>query len=293
MHGSLSFQSGVLYVGRHERTAHVRPYDLDGAPLGPGFSFAGHAGPGAARIGGLDVDGEHQIWVADGTSERARAFNLFGTEIGGFGTAAGRRPGAAGSLERIVDLCVRDDDERELEVLVACGGRRRHAVQVFDAGGGWRSSLRPAGDPEGRFAGVRGLSETGAWTLVAEGWERRVQVFRNRDFHFWFRPELATGSPFEPNAAVALPDGRFVVAHGGPESALVVVDAAGRIASVLARAGPETGNVLDPTDIAIEPNERDRDTRLAVIDRDGERVQVFTLEGVCYGAFESLPEARA
>ena len=215
MQGCLSFRNGVLYVGRHARTAHVRPYDLDGAPLGPGFRFAGPTDDPTRPtfVGGLDVDGEHQVWVADGGCDRVRVFNLFGTEVGGLSADSGTD--RAGGLARVVDLCVREDDERGSEVLVACGGRRRHAVQVFAPDGALRASLRPLGDPEGRFAGVRGLAEEGPWTCVAEGWERRVQVFRERDFHFEFRLDVAGQARFEPNAAVPLPDGRFVVAQGG------------------------------------------------------------------------------
>ena len=295
MQGCLTFNNGVLYVGRHERTAHIRPYDLDGAPLGPGFHFGG---PSSDRerstwVGGLDVDAEHQVWIADGACERARAFNLFGTEVGGFGAQAGARQDSAGSLERVVDLCVRVDEEREAEILVACGGRRRHAVQVFAPDGALLHSLRPVGNPEGRFRGVRGLSESGRWTCVAEGWERRVQVFRDRDYHFSFSLDVSGRQPFEPTAVVAVPDGRFVVAQGGERSAVTLVDAGGRALRVLAQSGLDTGSVFEPNDLAVEPNERDRDTRVAVIDRDGERVQVFTLEGVCYGAFESLPGESA
>jgi hypothetical protein len=37
--------------------------------------------------------------------------------------------------------------------------------------------------------------------------------------------------------------------------------------------------------VAVEAGGLDASTRLAVVDRDGERVQVFTVEGRCYGAF--------
>ena len=38
-------------------------------------------------------------------------------------------------------------------------------------------------------------------------------------------------------------------------------------------------------DVVVERGESDRAARVVVIDKDGERVQVFTLEGRSYGAF--------
>jgi hypothetical protein len=55
---------------------------------------------------------------------------------------------------------------------------------------------------------------------------------------------------------------------------------------VLAEHGDDGGQVIEPSDVVVEPEASDRTRRLAVIDRDGERVQVFTLEGRCHGAFE-------
>ena len=48
--GSLCLRGGVLYVARHAQTAHVRPYDLDGRPLGPGYSFRGRGGALAVSV---------------------------------------------------------------------------------------------------------------------------------------------------------------------------------------------------------------------------------------------------
>ena len=53
-------------------------------------------------------------------------------------------------------------------------------------------------------------------------------------------------------------------------------------------AGEEEGGFANPSDIAVEPGATDRDTRVAVVDRDGDRVQVLTLEGRCYGTFPGL-----
>jgi hypothetical protein len=57
---------------------------------------------------------------------------------------------------------------------------------------------------------------------------------------------------------------------------------------VLAEGGVGDGCVHEPDDLAVEEAECDRRSRVAVLDRDAERVQVFNLEGRCHGAFESL-----
>ena len=56
---------------------------------------------------------------------------------------------------------------------------------------------------------------------------------------------------------------------------------------VLAEHGVEGGEVFHPSDVALEDvGSDDCRTRLVAVDRDGERVQVFTLAGTCYGAFD-------
>lgn len=301
MQGSLSLSSGILYVGRHERTAHVRPYDLDGQPLARGFSFQGPDG-GRASIAGLDVDDDHQVWIADGASSLIRTFNLFGSEVRTLAGYSDPRRDTRGVLRELSGVCV-EPGERSRSIWVTSGGHRRHAVQIFDEQGGLLESLRPAGDPEGFFEGVRGVAVQGDRACVCEVRRGRVQVFRNRRFDFAFQipvndPAQANrglSSPgggaggFRPVAAVPLPDGRIVVAQGGAQSALFVVDAAGRLLRVLAHTGVEPGCVFEPADVAVELSERDRTTRVVAIDLDAERVQVFTLEGRCYGSFQSLP----
>jgi hypothetical protein len=86
-------------------------------------------------------------------------------------------------------------------------------------------------------------------------------------------------------AVAPLADGRLVLAVGGGKSALLLCDATGHLLRVLARGGSDEGAVFHPSDVVVAEDEDDRRTRVAVIDRDGDRVQMFTLEGRCYGAF--------
>ncbi|HVS12247.1 MAG TPA: hypothetical protein VMS76_20465 [Planctomycetota bacterium] len=286
MQGRLSLKSGILYVGRHELTAHVRPYDLDGAPLGPGFSFRGPQGEPSA-LAGLDVDEDHRIWLADSVLRRVRTFSLFGREVGSWGGSREPREDARGVLRDVADLAL-VAGEAEPAVIVACGGWRRHAVQVFRPDGRWAASLRPAGDPLGRFHGVRSVAARGRLAWVCEARAGRVQVFRDGEFHYLFSVPAAGGARFEPVALAPLASGQLVVACGGPHSALLLLDAGGRLVRVLAERGAETGRVLEPGDVVAQDQEDER-ARVAVVDRDAERVQVFELSGRCFGAIEALP----
>jgi hypothetical protein len=296
MHGSLCLKNGVLYVGRHAATAHVQPYDLDGHALEGGFSFRGENG--RAAVTAIDVDDDHRLWIADGASGRVRVFNVFGQEqsappaLSAF--AARDRERLAGLVD--VGAVGVEDDTR---LLLALGGRRRHALWLVHLASGRAHSLRPEGDPQGRFDGLRRAAIRGRMLYACEAGAGRVQVFRDGEFHFLFRAPLSSrpsnapaGGRFHPHAIAPLGDGRLVIAQGGAEaSALVLVDPGGRHLHTLAEHGEAIGQVFEPTDVAIEEADSDHHTRVAVIDCDGDRVQVFTLDGVCFGAFPDLPRA--
>jgi hypothetical protein len=149
-------------------------------------------------------------------------------------------------------------------------------------------SLRPEGDSLAHFHGISRVAAHGRWLYVCENGAGRVQVFRDREFHFAFRVPVA-GGRFEPVAIAALGDGRMVVATGGSSSALLLVDAAGRLQRVLAERGSAEAEVSDPVDVVVEATSSDARTRIAVLDKDGERVQVLSLEGHCHGALDVLP----
>jgi len=292
--GSLCLSRGVLYVGVQAMTAHVRAFDLDGEPLEAGFSFRAPDG-GRAAVSGLALDEDHRLWVADAASRSLRAFTLFGAEVASVaGVASERGDGSdrRGELGVPVDVVTWGSDEAQ-ELCVASGGERRHALQMLSPLTGRGASLRSLGDPNGRFRGLRRVARSGRFTWVCEPGAGRVQVFRDGEFHFQFRLPVAGGAAFEPRAVALLADGRAVLAHGGEHSALLLVDASGRLLAHLAAAGDEEGSVREPNDVVVEPGADDRATRVAVIDSDGERIQVFTLGGRCYGSFASLPGAPA
>jgi hypothetical protein len=276
-----------LYVARHEAAAHVRPYDLDGAPLSAGFALRSLDGKNST-IAALDVDPDHQVWVADAAHERVRRFTLFGREVAGFASAQEASRDARGSLAQLVDLEV-SDRGKSLECVIACGGWRRHAVQLLDEDGRVLASLRSEGDPRANFHGVTRVARAGARIYVCEAHAGRCQIFRDGEFEFLFKVPMASGQRFEPTAIAAFDDGRMVVAHAGESSALLLLDRGGRIERVLAESGCETGAVDEPTDVVIEQGVDASAARIAVIDRGGERVQVFRLSGACSGAFARAP----
>jgi hypothetical protein len=289
MHGSVCITNGVCYVGNHAKTASVALFDLDGHRLAGGFSFRGPRGAAAA---GIAVDGDRRVWVADTRARAVRAFTIFGRELARLGEpdaeridmaerAAERdRPGRVGPA---VDVAVQGvEDEQWL--LVAAQGTRRHALQSFRPDGTLLESLRPLGDPDGRFRGLRGVALAGRSAYACEARTGRVPVFREGSFHYALNvPGARDGR--EPHAVAPLDDGRLVVAVAGEASALLLLDAAGRLLRVLAEEGEHDGGVFQPAGVAVDAGGLDASTRLAVVDQDGERVQVFTVEGRCYGAF--------
>ncbi len=285
--GSLCLRGGVLYVARHAQTAHVRAYDLDGRPLGPGFAFRGRDGASIA-LGGIDVDSDRQVWSVDGLAGSVRAHSLFGRETAAFHGASAGFEDARGVLVGASDVALHETDEA-LRVLVARSGIRRHALTLFTREGVLLESLRPLGDPAAQFHGLTRVAQRGPWTWACEAGAGRVQVFRDFEFHFSFRVEPYPGERTQPVAAALLGDGRAVVALGGSRAALVLVDAAGRPLRVLAARGADHGEATEVGDVAVEEGSSDRDTRMAVLDCDAERLAVYNLAGQCHGVFETLP----
>ncbi|MCC7011159.1 MAG: hypothetical protein IT454_01245 [Planctomycetes bacterium] len=290
-HGSLSLRSGVLYVARHEQTAHVRPYDLDGRALGAGFSFRGPHGE-ACELGGIEVDSDHQVWIADGASNALRAFSLFGRETRVLPGATLERDDARGLFRGAVDVAVSERDDRR-NLWVGLGGWRRHALQLVREDGTFVDSLRPQGNPLARFNGVVRIAALDEHVFVCERAAGQVQVFREGEFHFAFRIATRPGVRFEPVAVAPLPGGRCLLATGGIDSALLLVDAAGRLVRVLAECGEDHGQVREPGDVVVEVEALEARARVAVIDRDAERVQVFSLLGECHGQIDELPGQKA
>jgi hypothetical protein len=288
MQGALALARGVLHVGRQDATVFVRPYDLDGVPLAPGFSLREPNGE-ACALAGLAADDDHRLWMGDRLSDAVRSFSLFGRPGVSFRGSQGSSD-PRGGLSHLVDLClVALEEDVEPWILTARGGSRRHAVQIFTQAGQWMASLRPSGDPLGSFQDVRAVASLDRLVFVCEGAPGRIQIFRDGEFHYTLRVPEVGGEKAEPIAVAPLAPDRLVVACGGPAQALILCDGAGRLIRVLAEGGPAAGQVLEVTDVVAEPEASVADPRIVAMDRDGERVQVFTLGGRCAGELQELP----
>lgn len=285
MHGALTLVQGVLWIARPLARVTLAPFDLDGRPLARGFRVRGYGGE-RAGFGALAADVDRRIWCADERGRALRAFNVFGSELFTWRDTHAPEQDRAGHLGAPVGVAAAGI-ESDLRLVVASAGERRHGLHWVDPEERTARSLRPLGDPNERFRRLAGVATNGRLIAACEPGAARVQVFRDGEFHFAFRCPPAPGSDaaFEPRAVALLDDGRMVVAQGGERSALLLFAEGGRLQRVLAEDGIDAGSVFEPSGLAVEPAGSDASIRVPVIDRDGERVQVFTLDGRCLGAF--------
>ena len=291
--GSLALHEGVLFWALDRgRGAAVRAHDLDGHPLDVELGPRGADLAGLASISGLAVDGDRRLWLADTRAGVVRGFSLFGREGATFAASPGELEAPAGDyVDGPVDLVVAPGDTWT-GLWVASGGERRGAVGLYLPDGTRLRTLRADGDPKRAFRRLVRLAARGEELWALEAGARRVQVFRRGDFHFAFGlPEARTGRAW-PRALWPLSDGRLVLAVGTGEGddAVLLLDHGGRLLRTLATGGAagEEGAVLGPVDLAVEEAAEDRRARLAVCDLEGARVQVFNLEGRCYGSFAAF-----
>jgi len=284
MTGGLALTAGALYVGTAEKTAHIHAFDFDGHPLAPGFSFRGEH-EAAADVSGLCVDGDRRLWIADGAGACLWGFSVFGKRLARVPGDGEDRTGCLGRPVAVASL----GEDTEQELVVAGRGRRRHALHVLpvEAGAGSSLSLRPQGHHDKEFEDLVHVDALGDKILCCERRAGRVQVFQERDFHFAFQPEAPVDAAL--CCARLTEDGRFVCAFGGDASSLLLLDRRGRLMKVLASAGEEPGCVYEPSDLVLEHGSSDATARVWVLDRDGCRVQVFTLGGRCHGSFPEFP----
>ena len=284
MSAGICHRDGVLYVGRGEGEARVRAFDLDGRALATDFGFRDADG-GRSQVGGLSMDDDHRLWVADSAAAKLRAFTLFGQEVASVGGEPDQALDRSGSIGTPVGVLARGADA-ELELIVISAEVRRHALHRLWPEEGRARSLRPEGDPRGRFRRLRSLAFEDERLFVLEGGRGRVQVFQGIDHHYSL--DLGLDVDSEASALAALPGGELVVAVAGPSGGLLHLSAAGGLRRVLADSGPDTGQVQHPVGLCVVPGRELLEggpARVFLLDQDGRRVQVFSIEGSCYGAF--------
>jgi hypothetical protein len=282
-----------LWIAHGVSSTHLAPFDLDCKRIGPGFRLRGSDG-GGTDVRGIAIDADHRVWVADAASGSLRAFTMGGAQIGEIlssGDPASDSPAAYGDPAGIAAQGV----ESDARLLLSRGGAKRHALLLVDPTRGTTLSLRPDGNPRGIFSRLGGVALAGRRVYACEAGRRVVQVFRDGDFHYQFPiPDPTHGiSPREPCAVAALTDGRSLVACNGAEcGAVFIFDPGGGCTGLLAsgEAGDsaEGGRFEDISGVAIAEGATDRSSLAFVLDRDGDRVQTFNLDGRCLGAFHNL-----
>jgi hypothetical protein len=267
------------------RTTRVTAYDLDGRPLGPAAELRGPGGSGLrAPVRAIAVDDDRRIWAADADGT-VRAHHLSGVEIDRIESAVPPDSDQPGALGDSAGLAVQGV-EAETELLLSRRGHRRHALFLLTPGatGSRPRSLRPGGDPTETFRNLAGVALAGDRAYACEAGTGTIQVFRGGEFHY--RIPLPREDRLEARLVAPLPDGRLVVACGGEAGgAVLVLDPGGRPLATIAAGGSAEGSVELPLGLAVEEGAPGPSTRVAVLDLGGDRVQVFTLDGRCFGSF--------
>jgi hypothetical protein len=309
--GAIGLANGVLYVAHTARRTHVQAFDWDGHALAPAFAPRGNGGESICASA-LAVDCDRRLWLLDAPGERALAFTLHGRACGEIRSQSGVRPATLdlhledardrpAGLWGAASLAARDtfDDSGlgESQIWIGCRPRRRHALQAFDLSGQWLASLSSEGRRGQFFDGLSSLSWSRQRLWVAETGAARLQVFDARlEHHASFALASHRGERLRPTALCALETGGCVVAARGECEHLLLLDRHGKVERELATSGrPRTSDGQRSSDLQhvvglVAESQPGRSLgRVAVLDLDGERVQVFSLEGRCQGALPALP----
>ena len=279
MRPSLSISSGVVVLSRP--IEGIGLFDLDGRRLARDFRPAPVLEGARTQLAGVGVDGDRRAWIADPAGSAVRAFTPFGLEVARLVDQSRASIDAAGRLGRPWSVAVRGDADG-LELLVASRDRHRHALQLFDESGRLVRSLRPAGDSHGRFDGLEGVAFDGRFVYAVEG-GGRVHVHRDLEHHFGFEVE---GRGTALRAVAPAGNGRLLVLCA--TAGLLLFDASGRVVAHPVVCGDDEGQLDGPSDLAVERGSTDERRRILIVDREGERVQVFSLAGKCFGSFADL-----
>jgi hypothetical protein len=323
--GALALEEGVLFVARYTGAGEVLVFDLDGRQLEAGFCLGGEGrpvaplgnadetedlnGPQASQpilAAGLAVDGDRRLWLADAGTGQVRCATLFGKQEASFTPSPGKSEGTLRQAPGPVDVALADSSKWS-GVFVASPGKRVGAVGLYLPNGHRILALRSEGSPQAPFDRISRIFAAGDLLWVVEAGARRVQVFREGDFHYSFsagRLGISSQAPGGiPVALAPVGDGRLVIAAeraaasegaNNDHAGLFLVSGHGTPIRRIAAEGAEEGQVTHPVDVVVETiqawpyeteAEADRRRRVVVLDRDGDRIQVFNLFGRCYGAF--------
>ena len=244
-------------------TATIRVFDLEDRRIASRFSFEGEGG-GYADVGGIALAPDSSLYVPDTHGGCVRRFSLFGNEAERIGAPSGAVPrDRRGILAHPRAVCV-DSQER---VWVASGDRPWvHGLQVFAKDGRYLMSAAAFGERERAFGPALGLCAALDRIWVADHGNDCIQCFRE-DGAFIAAYPMPEGRA-RPVDVVAL-EGRRAVLVQEPSPEIHLADREFRFDAQLS-SGPK---LIAPSALATLGDQ------LLVLDRDGERVLSFDLEG--------------
>lgn len=259
----------LLCVSYTSARGKVFLFDLEERRLLSFWGIEPEDGEGYSDAGGVAVDEDFTIFVADTCNNTVRRYSAFGVEMGRLGLPAEGGPGAArrdraGVLDRPRGVGVSGDT-----VFVSCGDRRlRCGLQRFDRQGRVLKPIQSHGESTSRFGAPRGLCLTKGELLVADTLNGEVQRFR---IHGEFIGRFATArngpEASRPVDLVETGDGDVLVVDHGDERGL-------RRFSIGGEPKDPSGHLAERVEEPLAAA-RDEAGRVYVLDRGGERVLRF------------------
>ncbi len=264
MYGGIAVSRNLFCLTYTQGRGRVFLVDLEEKRSVDFWDYAGSDG-GYADAGGVAIDQNFTLHIADTHNDIVRRFTAFGKELASMGSPHVRGPGAisrdrTGFLSRPHAVAAIEDI-----VLIACGDHHlRRGVQRFSIDGESLPPLPAFGDPEKEFGAPRGLCAGVDGIFVADTLNGVVQRFTAQGR---FVNEIAiaaeAGQIGRPVAVQALGDGTILVVDQGDDPSLRRFEVSGKFVATVSPGEP----VVDPVALA-----RDDDGRVYVLDRDGERV---------------------
>ncbi len=272
MFGGLAVRNQLVCHGYSDTRGRIRLLSAATGALQREWVFRGE-GEGFAEVGGLCLDRDSNVYVADPEGGVIRRFSLFGTPLGRLGTPGTGRGArhfrdARGVLHHPNDVVL--DEEGNL--YVCCGDRpMRHAVQSFTPSGKYRFSFRAFGEPLEEWGLPMGIAVAEDKLYVADTFNQCVQVFfLDGTFQMMFSTCPGPGERSLPVAVGVRPDGNILVAQWKEHPALLMFNPSGWFLGEVLSPGEEEGKVFAPAALDL-----DGEGGLFLLDRAGERVQRF------------------
>ncbi len=261
MIGGLAVRNNLLCVTWSAGRGHVFLYDLDASERVS--SWCNPVGPkGYSDAGGIAIDRDFRIFIADAHNHCVRRYNAFGQHLGDLGlpmpTSGDRAKDKTGVLDHPHAVATHGE-----YVYVAMGERpRQRAVQCFHVDGRVLPGLPAQGDSARKWGAPRGIFADDQGVLVADTLRGRVQRFRHGGM--FVQEYLVRSGEARPGHLVRLADGSILmVDHSGVHPELHAIERDGRERSVAELADA----CHDPLALAVD----DRN-RVYILDRGGERV---------------------